>query len=268
MSSDPVSPLRSAPRRTSKVAQSGSGLPRPADELIQPSRAEQAALYIRRLIFDRHLSPGAHVPQDDIAAALGVSRVPVREALIALEREGWVTIETHRGAFVQALDENAVRDHYEIFGLIYGFAARKALERSPAGLVNKLSAIEKEFGKADHLGMAQKALAFHRTIAEAAASPRIGVVLRSMSGLVPESFFEAVPEAIQLERKGMSAVVRAIRAGDGDGAAEAYFTMMQTIGERVVALFTERGLFEPPPDSNGRTRTGRQRSAQPGQRLS
>jgi DNA-binding GntR family transcriptional regulator len=268
VSSDSVSPLRPAQRRTSRSQLSTSGLPRPGDELIQPSRAEQAALYIRRLIFDRHLSPGAHVPQDDIAAALGVSRVPVREALIALEREGWVTIETHRGAFVQALDENAVRDHYEIYGLIYGFAARKALERSPDGLVNQLAALEKDFGKADHAAMAHKALAFHRTVAEAAASPRIGVVLRSMSGLVPESFFEAVPEAIQLERKGMGAVVRAMRAGDGNGAAEAYATMMQTIGERVVALFTERGLFEPPSDSNGRTRTGRQRSAQLGQRLS
>jgi DNA-binding GntR family transcriptional regulator len=62
------------------------------------SSGDQAALYIRRLIFDGDLRPGTRVPQDEIAQTLGVSRIPVREALIALEREGWVTIELHRGA--------------------------------------------------------------------------------------------------------------------------------------------------------------------------
>ncbi len=82
---------------------------------------EQAALYIRRLVFDGDLKPGDRVPQDSVAAALGMSRIPVREALIALEREGWVTIETHRGAFVNGFDRQAVRDHYALlFVLIYG----------------------------------------------------------------------------------------------------------------------------------------------------
>jgi len=52
------------------------------------SSGDQAALYIRRLMFDGDLRPGTRVPQDEIAQALGVSRIPVREALIALEREG------------------------------------------------------------------------------------------------------------------------------------------------------------------------------------
>ncbi len=67
------------------------------------------------------------VPQDAIAQELGVSRIPVREALIVLEREGWVTNEMHRGAFINTLDEPTVHDHYELFGLIYGFAAKRAL---------------------------------------------------------------------------------------------------------------------------------------------
>ena len=84
------------------------------------------ASYIRRLIFEGELRAGMRVPQDAIASDLGVSRIPVREALIVLEREGWVTNEMHRGAFISALDEQAVHDHYELFGLIYGFAAKRA----------------------------------------------------------------------------------------------------------------------------------------------
>jgi len=50
-------------------------------------------------MFDGTLGPGEKIPQDDVAGVLGISRIPVREALIALEREGRVTIELHRGAF-------------------------------------------------------------------------------------------------------------------------------------------------------------------------
>src|SRR5215472_18022247 len=84
----------------------------PGGSLPRPSSGEQVRLYVRRLIFDGVLKPGQRVPQDEIAHTLGISRIPVREALIALEREGWVTIEMHRGAFISAIDAQAVRDHY------------------------------------------------------------------------------------------------------------------------------------------------------------
>jgi DNA-binding GntR family transcriptional regulator len=104
-------------------------LPSPG-QLVRRSSGDHAAVYIRRLIFEGRLRPGERIPQEQIAQALGVSRIPVREALIALEREGWVTIEMHRGAFVNALDEQAARDTYELFGLVYGFAVRRAIGRA------------------------------------------------------------------------------------------------------------------------------------------
>src|SRR3982751_2093819 len=110
--------------------------PLPFDaRLARRSSGDEAALLIRRMIFDGELRPGERVPQDDVAAMLGISRIPVREALIALEREGWVTIEMNRGAFVNAFDARSVRDHYELFGLVYGFAGRLAIARSGRELV-------------------------------------------------------------------------------------------------------------------------------------
>ena len=76
--------------------------PLPQAQLNRRTSGEAAALYIRKLIFDGYLRPGARVHQDDVAQALGISRIPVREALIALEQQGWVTIEPNRGAFVDA----------------------------------------------------------------------------------------------------------------------------------------------------------------------
>src|SRR3954451_3726879 len=95
----------------------------------RPSSGDLVAIHVRSLIFNGELRQGDRVPQDDIAEELGVSRIPVREAIIALDREGWVTIEPHRGAFVHGLDAAAVNDHYELIGLMWGLAARRVIER-------------------------------------------------------------------------------------------------------------------------------------------
>jgi DNA-binding GntR family transcriptional regulator len=186
------------------------------------------------------------VPQDAIAQDLGVSRIPVREALIVLEREGWVTIEMHRGAFINALDKRAVHDHYELFGLIYGFAAKRALARGSKDLPDALAEIQADFAAAtDPEDQRELSIAFHGAILRASESPRIIVVLRAMSALVPGNFFELVPGAVDVEKRGLAAIVRAMRANDGDKASAEYGKMMRQIGNRVTLLFDERGLFDP-----------------------
>ena len=214
-------------------------------EMVRRSSGDQAALYIRRLIFDGELRPGDRVPQDEVAKALGISRIPVREALIALEREGWVTNELHRGTFISSMDETAVRDHYALFGLIYGFAARMAILRGSEALVEALSEIHAQLMAADtpeEIG--RLTLRFHGAIVDAAASPPTKVLLRAMSALVPGPFFAYVPKAIDPERRGLTATLRAIKQGHPEQAEVAYVTMMQRVGEQVVRLFRDRGLFD------------------------
>ena len=188
--------------------------PLPQAQLSRRTSGEAAALYIRKLIFDGYLRPGARVHQDDVAQALGISRIPVREALIALEQQGWVTIEPNRGAFVTLLDEQAVRDHYELYGLVYGFAAKKALERSDGILGEKLGQLAADYaGAADPAEAQRIALAFHAAVIDAAGSPRIDVLVRALSALVPGDFYELVPNAMSLQRPGFSSVARRVSAG-------------------------------------------------------
>jgi len=217
----------------------------PQRQLSRRSSGEAAALYIRKLIFDGYLRAGARVHQDDVAQALGISRIPVREALIALEQHGWVTIEPNRGAFVAPLDEQAVRHHYELYGLVYGFAAKKALERSEGPLGDKLVQLANDYAITVDPAEAQRiALAFHATVIDAANSPRVVVLVRALSALVPGDFYELVPSAKELQRPGFSAVARACSRGDGDLAADEYAKMMRAVGAEVVRLFRRRGLFE------------------------
>ena len=218
----------------------------PAQRFRRQSSGEQAARYIRELIFEGRLAAGSHVPQDEIAEELGMSRIPIREALISLERQGWVHIERHRGAFVHALDPTAVHDHYELYGLIYGFAARRGIERSDDSFAGRLDHYAEEVKRLtdDPAAFGQVAKAFHAHVLDAARSPRIAVALRSLSSLVPGEFFARVPGSIAVERKGLAAIARAVERADADAAAEAYGAMMRPIGELVVELFESRGLFD------------------------
>jgi DNA-binding GntR family transcriptional regulator len=210
----------------------------------RPTSSQVAAHYIRELIFEGRLRPGQRVPQDEVARALGLSRIPVREAIVALEREGFVTTELHRGAFVSALDEQAVRDQYELYGRVYGFAATRALERSDGGFIDDLRNIEKRLAESDDPSeIGELALDFNRTVVAAADSPRIKLVIRSMPGVRPAVFFTLVPDAIDVVKKGARAVLRALERGDGDLAAERFVALMTGMGEHVVALFHERHLF-------------------------
>jgi DNA-binding GntR family transcriptional regulator len=218
----------------------------PGEELSRVSSGEQVRQFVRRRIFDGVLRAGQRVPQDAIAQTLGVSRIPVREALIALEREGWVTIVPHRGAFVNPIDEPGVSDHYELFGMFYGFAVRRATGRQGATLAKALTPIQKRIAAAvdDVDEMFNATMAFHRTVVAAANSPRLRSLLRQTTGIVPGNFFELVPGSGKVEKQGTAAILRAVKRADADGAAEAYAQMMRKQGDLVVNLFRAKGIFD------------------------
>ncbi|HOZ62927.1 MAG TPA: FCD domain-containing protein [Burkholderiaceae bacterium] len=80
------------------------------------------------LILKGALAPGQRINEPDIANRLGVSRVPVREALRELESSGLVVARKHSGVFVRQLDPSEIRDLYQLRGLLDGFAGRQAAQ--------------------------------------------------------------------------------------------------------------------------------------------
>lgn len=212
------------------------------------SSGDQVASYIRSLIFEGKLSQGDHVRQDEIAEELGVSRIPVREAIIALDREGWVTIEPHRGAFVHGLDENSVRDHYALLGLLYGLAAQRATERGSdeavAALKDAVKALQDAEDPADVFHANED---FLRRIFAMADSSRLSSFSRLMTGVVPGNFFELVPGTIEIQKRGIAAVARAVKARDGERASRECVGLLRRQGDRVAALLKARNILRPHP---------------------
>jgi DNA-binding GntR family transcriptional regulator len=89
--------------------------------------AQHAVEGLRRALVSGELAPGDKIRQEEIAAALGVSLSPVREALATLEQEGQVTYLPRRGYFVTEFDVDDLREIYELRALLEERAARRAL---------------------------------------------------------------------------------------------------------------------------------------------
>jgi DNA-binding GntR family transcriptional regulator len=95
---------------------------------VSLATAQQHAVEaLRRLIVSGALRPGARVNQEDVAAELGLSVAPVREALRVLEQEGQVTYLPRRGYFVTELRMADLEEIYALRALLEARAARHAL---------------------------------------------------------------------------------------------------------------------------------------------
>lgn len=92
--------------------------------------AKAAVLHeLRKRIRRGELVPGAAIRQEAVAKRLGVSRSPVREALLVLQSEGMATYERNKGYVVAALDSNDIRDTYQVRGLLEAEAIRQGISR-------------------------------------------------------------------------------------------------------------------------------------------
>jgi DNA-binding GntR family transcriptional regulator len=109
---------------------------------------------LREAIFEGHLANGTALRQEAIAKELGVSRIPVREALQRLEVEGLVTIRPHSGARVATLDFAECVEIYKIRERIEPLALRESIGnltseqvRAISELVDRLDTITDDLGE-------------------------------------------------------------------------------------------------------------------------
>ena len=96
---------------------------------IQPvSLREKVAEQIRTAIIEGRLKPNDHIVEASLTQQLGVSRTPVREALILLEREALIVSLPHRGSFVRAFDEQDVKAIFTMRTTLENFAGELVID--------------------------------------------------------------------------------------------------------------------------------------------
>lgn len=144
----------------------------------RPMTAQEAALAeLRSWILTRRILPGAPIRQDAIAEALGVSRVPVREALKILEGEGHVVYKPHRGYTLVQLNVNDLIEIYRIREILEAEAIRRSVPNLGPDEFERMHDAIEEMEKASKEGNIIDLTAanrrFHFTMFEASGMPRL-----------------------------------------------------------------------------------------------
>lgn len=112
------------------------------------SFADQAEVALRQQILSGHRAPGDRLNEVEIAAELGVSRGPLREAMQRLARDGLVVVQPHRGSFVRSLEPDEIEELYEVRIALECTAAQLAAERRSDADVTALTGLLDSSAKA------------------------------------------------------------------------------------------------------------------------
>jgi DNA-binding GntR family transcriptional regulator len=191
---------------------------------VPQSASAAAGEVIREAIIDGRLAPGERLKEEELARELGMSRTPVREALLMLESEGLVESIPRRGATVRTYAVGDLDDVYQLRALLEGYAARRAATRISPEDVSRLEESCDRFDRLraedDLLDLVKENLRFHSVIHEAAASDRLAALIRKVIEipLVYKSFYWYSPEQKLISQHYHRQLTRSLRLGDGERA--------------------------------------------------
>lgn len=206
------------------------------------STSSRIAEEVRRLVWTGDLAAGARLNQDYLAQRFGVSRIPVREALISLAHVGVISMTPHRGAFVEPLTAETVSDLYELYARVDGFAIAKAIERG-RDLDVLIADLRRAADAPDSDSLFDRVVAARRRLHTLGGSPRFDAVARGLVGLVPGNFFVEVAGAAATARRQLPLVADSLEAGRADAATGHYGAMLSEQGRLVVEQLRENGAL-------------------------
>jgi len=200
-----------------------------AEELVENIGAAHAPLVklvvdsIRSRIVTGKYAPGERLVEAHLSAELGVSRMPVREALRVLAAEGIVAIEPRRGATVPVYSAGQIREFVEVRATLEALNAKLAAKRHDPKEIRRLEQILAEGSKvterSDLARLHEANNKFHEALAEVAANSTLRDMVRSLRERTAVIFAPNSRKRAKQNWEEHAAIVRAVVAGDGELAA-------------------------------------------------
>jgi DNA-binding GntR family transcriptional regulator len=185
---------------------------------------EVAAAALRQAIVDRDLRPGERVRQEEVARRLGVSVIPVREALRVLEGEGQVTYRPRQGYVVAEHDLGGLSEIYRLRELLEDEAVRVAVPKLTDATLDAVETAFAEVGDALHDGRIGEAMVANRGVHfllfEAAGMP---ILLRHIRTLWDSTeayralYYSDAPRRERVDAEHAE-ILEALRVRDADRA--------------------------------------------------
>jgi DNA-binding GntR family transcriptional regulator len=148
------------------------------------SFVERAHKELRRRILAGEWAPGAYVLEAEVVQSLGMSRTPVREALIRLEKEGLIRIRPRHGIQVLPISLNDMQEIYEVLTAVEAKAAELLAAQHPTAedlrpLEAAVEAMEAALGAADRPSWADADVRFHRALVDLCGNRRLAEIART-----------------------------------------------------------------------------------------
>jgi DNA-binding GntR family transcriptional regulator len=192
------------------------------------SLAERAYRGLRDRLIMLDIRPGEPINDGQLAAALGIGRTPVREALKRLEMDHLVVSYPRRGTFATIVDITALADVSELRRVLEPMAARKAALSANAAMRQELSALAQDIQRLDEQGLGKASdlmsydLSVHRSIYHAAGNPHLEETLIRLDNLATRIWclvLDKVPSVTGHITEHVQ-LLEAIVDGDADKAAD------------------------------------------------
>jgi DNA-binding GntR family transcriptional regulator len=194
-----------------------------------PGKQEQAYAALRARILDGTYGPGRRLVIDALARELGVSPMPVREAIRRLEAEGWVNYERHHGAQVAPLDETGWVEALTTLAVLEGYAtALAAPHLSPADLARLRehnTAMRDALEALDVMAVSAHNLAFHGAIGDHCPNAYLRRELTTIQerlNTLRSSIFMFIPARGRASIGEHELLIEMIEGGEDSGAIERF----------------------------------------------
>lgn len=188
------------------------------------SLREQVYELLRKELTEGKLLPGSAVNLTEISAQLGISKTPLRDALIQLEVEGFVTISPRRGIYVNRLSIDEIRHIYEIVGSLETtvlISVFRRLDKSHTKRMKQLNvAIKQALDCKDYSTYYERNIEFHNVFLDLSDNqPLRNIVMTMKRRLYDFPRRGYIAEWEQHNCDDHAHFVKAIEKGDADGAA-------------------------------------------------
>lgn len=210
--------------------------------ISRPAAADRAYAHVKAAILDRTYEGGSLLTEGEIADAVGVSRTPVREALLRLQAEGLLKLYPKKGALVLPVSAQEVEDVLEARSLVETFTAGKAYARRES-LVDTLRPLLEEMkrhrdsGEARALADADRA--FHAAIVEAAGNTvlaRLYNALRDRQLCMGVAAMRAEPAWMAQVVDEHAGILATLEDGDEAGFTARVASHVTDVGTRLRSL--------------------------------
>jgi DNA-binding GntR family transcriptional regulator len=208
---------------------------------------DQVVAYILNLVLSGKLRTGDRVDRNEIARELGMSRVPVQEAIVQLEHDGVLCTQYHRGAFVERFDEDTILEHHELHGVLNGIASGRAAANPTPRILGQLDAAMRTLRNSkDPRAFQHAAGEYRRAVNDEYAGPRLHASIRASQSLIPRAFLLSYPNIIGEMLPLYEEETAAIRRRDPAAAQAACAGCAALMAKVMLTELVRRGVLAPP----------------------